>query len=75
MALPEAIITFKQGVGRLIRDVADRGVLILCDQRLQTTGYGRQILDALPPMRRTSDLRDVQDFFAQSPVHTLPTEN
>ncbi|HUX82998.1 MAG TPA: ATP-dependent DNA helicase [Halothiobacillus sp.] len=64
MALPEAIITFKQGVGRLIRDVADRGVLILCDQRLQTTGYGRQILDALPPMRRTSDLRDVQDFFA-----------
>lgn len=63
MSIPEAIITFKQGVGRLIRDVTDRGVLVLCDPRLQTTGYGRQILDALPPMRRTTDEAEVSDFF------------
>lgn len=64
MAMPEAIITFKQGVGRLIRDVTDRGVLVLSDPRLQTTGYGRQILDALPPMRRSQDLAEVQAFFS-----------
>ena len=67
MAMPEAIITFKQGVGRLIRDVTDRGVLVLCDPRLQTTGYGRQILDALPPMRRSSALHEVQAFFTHTP--------
>ncbi|MHB8921234.1 MAG: ATP-dependent DNA helicase [Halothiobacillus sp.] len=66
MAMPEAIITFKQGVGRLIRDVTDRGILVLCDPRLQSTGYGRQILDALPPMRRTSDPIDVHAFFQES---------
>ncbi len=63
MSIPEAIITFKQGVGRLIRDVTDRGVLVLCDPRLQTTGYGRQILDALPPMRRTPHEAEVLRFF------------
>lgn len=63
MALPEAIITFKQGVGRLIRDVTDRGVLVLCDPRLQRTGFGRQILDALPPMRRSHSIDEIHDFF------------
>lgn len=63
MAMPEAIITFKQGVGRLIRDVTDRGVLVLCDPRLQNTGYGRQILDALPPMRRVRAIADIEAFF------------
>jgi len=62
MALPEAIITLKQGVGRLIRDTGDRGVMVLCDPRLQTKGYGRQILDALPPMRRTRDRRVARDM-------------
>jgi len=66
MALPEAIITFKQGVGRLIRDMTDRGVLVLCDPRLQFTGYGRQILDALPPMTRTQDVQSVRTFFEPS---------
>lgn len=72
MALPEAIITFKQGAGRLIRDVTDRGVLVLCDPRLQRTGYGRQILDALPPMRRSSRIQDVTEFFqvSQAPTAT-----
>lgn len=68
MSIPEAIITFKQGVGRLIRDVTDRGVLILCDPRLQTTGYGRQILNALPPMRRTSEEADAIHFFTPNPT-------
>ncbi|MGC8697790.1 MAG: ATP-dependent DNA helicase [Halothiobacillus sp.] len=63
MAMPEAIITFKQGVGRLIRDVTDRGVLVLCDPRLQNTSYGRQILEALPPMRRVHAVADVEAFF------------
>ncbi|WP_407276187.1 ATP-dependent DNA helicase [Halothiobacillus sp. DCM-1] len=69
MSLPEAIITFKQGVGRLIRDVTDRGVLVLCDPRLQSTGYGAQILNALPPMRRTTEESDVIEFF------TAPASN
>ncbi|WP_410474064.1 ATP-dependent DNA helicase [Guyparkeria sp. TX1] len=62
MALPEAIITLKQGVGRLIRDTADTGVMVLCDPRLQSKGYGRTILDALPPMRRTRDGRVARDM-------------
>ena len=53
MALPEAIITLKQGVGRLIRDVEDQGVLVLCDPRLTAKPYGRQVLNALPPMAQT----------------------
>lgn len=68
MAMPEAIITFKQGVGRLIRDVTDRGVLVLCDPRLQRTGYGKQILDALPPMRRSHDIDDVHAFLNSTNV-------
>ncbi len=46
--LPEATIALKQGSGRLIRDVADYGVLVLCDPRLSTKGYGRQIMNSLP---------------------------
>jgi len=61
--LPEAAITLKQGVGRLIRDEADRGILILCDPRLTTRGYGRRILASLPPMRRTRELADAVAFF------------
>ena len=66
MALPEAIITLKQGVGRLIRDTADTGVMVLCDPRLQTKGYGRTILDALPPMRRTRDGRVARDMLLRT---------
>jgi len=62
--LPHAAITLKQGVGRLIRDVSDRGVLVLCDPRLLTKSYGRVFLDSLPPMPRTRKLERVQAFFA-----------
>jgi ATP-dependent DNA helicase DinG len=61
--LPQAVITLKQGVGRLIRDVTDRGVLVLCDPRLGTKNYGRIFLDSLPPMSKTLRLEVVQRFF------------
>ncbi len=63
--LPHAVITLKQGVGRLIRDVSDRGVLVLCDPRLLTKSYGRVFLDSLPPMPRTRKLERVQAFFVE----------
>jgi ATP-dependent DNA helicase DinG len=61
--LPQAVITLKQGVGRLIRDVSDRGVLVLCDPRLGTKSYGRLFLDSLPPMSKTLKLEVVQRFY------------
>ncbi len=64
MQVPEAAIALKQGCGRLIRDVADRGVLMLCDPRLLGKGYGRLFLNSLPSMRQTRELADVQHFFA-----------
>jgi ATP-dependent DNA helicase DinG len=50
--IPEAAVALKQGAGRLIRRESDRGVLMLCDTRLSSMGYGRRLLAALPPMRR-----------------------
>jgi len=62
--LPEAVIALKQGVGRLIRDERDRGVLVLCDPRLRNKSYGRVFLQSLPPIPRTTLLADVQAFFS-----------
>ncbi|HHH44944.1 MAG TPA: ATP-dependent DNA helicase [Gammaproteobacteria bacterium] len=62
--LPHAVITLKQGVGRLIRDVDDRGVLVICDPRLVGKRYGRVFLNSLPDMRRTREFSDVTAFFA-----------
>ncbi len=62
--VPAAAIALKQGAGRLIRDVRDRGVLVLCDPRLCTKAYGKLFLASLPPMPRTRELADVQSFFA-----------
>ena len=64
--LPQAVITLKQGVGRLIRDVSDRGVLVLGDPRLLSKSYGQVFLDSLPPMPRTKKLERVQAFFSSS---------
>ncbi|MGH8159403.1 MAG: ATP-dependent DNA helicase [Rhodanobacter sp.] len=64
--VPSAVIALKQGAGRLIRDVHDRGVLVLCDPRLTSKGYGRLFLASLPPMPRTRELADVQSFFDDS---------
>jgi ATP-dependent DNA helicase DinG len=64
--LPEAIINLKQGAGRLIRDVDDRGVLMLCDPRVISKPYGRRVWQSLPPFRRTRVQADVIEFFATS---------
>ncbi len=61
--LPYAVITLKQGAGRLIRDEADSGVLMICDPRLVSKPYGRRIWQSLPPFKRTRFLADVQAFF------------
>ncbi|NNL00385.1 MAG: ATP-dependent DNA helicase [Xanthomonadales bacterium] len=61
--LPQAVIALKQGAGRLIRDVNDRGVLVICDRRLNTKGYGSVFLESLPPMRQTLDRDQVLEFF------------
>jgi ATP-dependent DNA helicase DinG len=60
--LPEAVITLRQGAGRLIRDERDRGVLMICDPRLITKAYGRRIWQSLPPMRRTREPAEVCEF-------------
>jgi ATP-dependent DNA helicase DinG len=62
--LPTAIIMLRQGVGRLIRDVDDRGVLMVCDPRLLKRAYGQLFLDSVPAMQRSRQLEDVQKFFA-----------
>ena len=65
LQLPQAVLQLKQGAGRLIRDEADRGVLMLCDPRLVSRPYGRRILKSLPPMRLTRRLDDVEGFFSR----------
>ena len=60
--VPQAVIALKQGVGRLIRDQGDFGVVMICDTRLVTRGYGRAFIQSLPPMRRTRELAEVQAF-------------
>jgi ATP-dependent DNA helicase DinG len=62
--LPSAIIMLRQGVGRLIRDVDDRGVLMVCDPRLLKKTYGQLFLDSVPAMKRSRDIADVQQFFS-----------
>ena len=62
-ALPRAVLHLKQGIGRLLRDVNDYGVLVLGDPRLTTRGYGKKIMSALPPIPLTRDLEDVQQFY------------
>lgn len=66
--LPRAVISLKQGAGRLIRDEADRGVLMICDPRLISKSYGKRIWRSLPPMTRTRDAADVEAFFAREPA-------
>ncbi|CAG7856309.1 partial putative ATP-dependent DNA helicase YoaA, partial [biofilm metagenome] len=61
--IPAAVIALRQGIGRLIRDETDRGVLMVCDPRLLKRSYGQIFLDSVPPMRRTRELKDVQAFF------------
>jgi ATP-dependent DNA helicase DinG len=61
--LPRAVISMKQGAGRLIRAESDRGVLMICDPRLIGKAYGSRIWQSLPPMRRSRDVADAIAFF------------
>lgn len=63
--LPEAVLSLKQGVGRLIRDYDDYGVIMICDPRVLQKSYGRAFLASLPAMPQTRDLEDIREFFAQ----------
>ncbi len=60
--IPEATISLRQGVGRLIRDVGDRGVVALCDNRLNSKSYGKAMIDSLPAMMKSCDLAQVRAF-------------
>ncbi len=68
--LPAAVIMLKQGVGRLIRDVNDCGVMMICDPRLFTKPYGQTFINSLPPMRRTRKMENVQKFFVAESKRT-----
>ena len=59
--LPEAAVSLKQGAGRLIRRETDRGALVICDNRLVNTAYGRRLLAGLPPMKRIEQLPALLD--------------
>jgi len=67
--LPHAVISLKQGAGRLIRRETDRGVLMICDPRLVGKPYGKRIWQALPPMSRSRALADAVSFF--TPQHNM----
>jgi len=79
--LPHAVITLKQGAGRLIRSESDRGVLMICDPRLVEKSYGRQIWQSLPPFKRTREADTAAAFLcslrpaeSQSPVSSAEGE-
>lgn len=72
--LPDAVITLKQGVGRLIRDTADRGVLVICDNRLVMRPYGEVFLNSLPPTPRTRDIAEAIAFLTRPAVEQPTTE-
>ena len=65
LQLPAAVIGLKQGVGRLIRDAGDNGVVVVCDPRLSSRWYGRVFLASLPPMPITTDIGAVRVFFVE----------
>ncbi len=69
-SVPQAIISLKQGLGRLIRSTTDRGVLAVLDPRLRTKMYGQQFLKSLPNCRITSSVEDLERFFAAESVAT-----
>ncbi len=65
-SVPQAVISLKQGIGRLIRSRTDRGVIAIMDPRLRTKSYGRDFLNSLPRMKITADLNDVAELFQQT---------
>ena len=70
LQIPQAAIALKQGAGRLIRDETDKGVLVICDNRLVTKDYGKIFMGSLPDMHRTRDLQKAVDF-----LHDIHSDN
>lgn len=68
--LPNAVLILKQGAGRLIRDVRDRGILMICDPRLVGSRYGEAFLQSLPEMSRTRNLEKVREFLRTTEIST-----
>jgi ATP-dependent DNA helicase DinG len=64
--VPTAVLTLKQGFGRLIRSLEDRGVLVLLDPRIRQKRYGQTFLASLPPYRMTATITDVEEFFGDT---------
>jgi len=64
-SVPQAVISLKQGIGRLIRSRTDRGIIEILDPRLKTKGYGRDFLQSLPRMPIISDLADAEDLMTK----------
>jgi ATP-dependent DNA helicase DinG len=62
-SVPNAIITLKQGIGRLIRSKTDKGVIAILDSRLRTKGYGKDFLNSLPKAKITGELSDISNIF------------
>jgi ATP-dependent DNA helicase DinG len=71
--VPGAALTLKQGFGRLIRTERDAGIVALLDERVLRRGYGRRLIAALPPARRTERLEDVRAFFSDIEAETGPS--
>jgi len=65
-SVPQAVITLKQGIGRLIRSKTDRGVIAILDSRLRTKSYGRDFLNSLPKAKVTSEISDVEQMFSSA---------
>ena len=70
--VPQAVIALKQGVGRLIRDVNDSGVVMIGDPRIKQKAYGRIFLNSLPTMPITSDIKDIENFFSERSAAAIP---
>lgn len=75
LSLPEAVIALKQGVGRLIRDNTDKGVLIIADPRLTSREYGRRILASLPKLPKTRDAENVLTFIRELALDYEPVSD
>ena len=74
-SLPEAVIALRQGIGRLIRDEADAGVVMIGDTRLRTRNYGRVFLDSLPPMKRCSRVESLRPYLCPRSVDRRSRED
>jgi ATP-dependent DNA helicase DinG len=60
--VPQAVLSLKQGGGRLLRDQSDYGVIVLCDPRISSKNYGKKFLQCFEPMPTTTSIEDVKDF-------------